>query len=58
MPLEIKPTKGGTTTLYLRIPKDVIKMYGISQNTVFEFEIGEDSNGMSLTYKVKLKIKE
>lgn len=58
MPLEIKPTKGGTTTLYLRIPKDVTKMYGINQDTVFTFEIIEDSNGTTLTYKANVKKEE
>lgn len=58
MPLEIKPTKGGTTTLYLRIPKDVMKMYGIDQNTKFTFEIIEDPNGTTLVYKARVHKKE
>ena len=53
MPLEIKPAKGGSSTLYLRIPRDVIKMYGIDQCTNFTFELLENNGGLKLMYKIQ-----
>jgi hypothetical protein len=53
LPLEIRPTKGGPSTLYLRIPKDIIKIYGIDQNTNFTFELIEGDEGTILTYKLE-----
>lgn len=53
MPLEIRPTKGGPSTLYLRIPKDIIKIYGIDQNTKFTLELIEGDEGTILTYKLE-----
>ena len=53
MPLEIKPAKGGTTTLYLRIPKDVMKMHNITRDTRFAFEFSDGEEGVKLVYRLQ-----
>ncbi len=56
LPLEIRPAKGGNSTLYLRIPKDVIKMYGIQKETNFVFELLDNNGGLKLVYKFRAKV--
>lgn len=58
MPLEIRPAKGGSSTLYLRIPRDVIKMYGIHNGSKFTFEILENNGGVKLMYKIQTSVKK
>ena len=55
MPLEIKPAKGGTSTLYLRIPKDVMKMFNITRDTPFTFEL-VDEEGIRLMYRLQAAV--
>lgn len=56
LPLEIRPAKGGNSTLYLRIPKDVIKMYGIHKETNFVFEILDNNGALKLMYKLRASV--
>jgi len=53
LPLEIKPAKGGMSTLYLRIPKDVMKMYNINQDRQFIFELLNHKEEIKLTYRLQ-----
>jgi hypothetical protein len=53
LPLEIKPAKGGMSTLYLRIPKDVMKMYNITRDTPFTFELVDYEEGIRLMYRLQ-----
>ena len=53
MPLEIKPAKGGMSTLYLRIPKDVMKMHSITRDTRFTFEFSDGEDGLKLVYRLQ-----
>jgi len=55
LPLEIKPAKGGTSTLYLRIPKDVMKMFNITRDTHFTFEL-VDEEGIRLMYRLQAAV--
>jgi len=54
LPLEIRPAKGGVTTLYLRIPQDVMKMYNITRATPFTFELVEGRDGVRLVYRLQV----
>jgi len=53
LPLEITPAKGGTTTLYLRIPQDVMKMHNITPDTPFTFELLDNDEGVKLMYRLQ-----
>ena len=40
------------STLYLRIPKDVMKMYNITRDTRFTFEFSDGEDGLKLVYRL------
>jgi len=56
LPLEIKPAKGGMTTLYLRIPKDVMKMHSITQDARFTFDFSDGQDGLKLVYRLQASV--
>ena len=56
MPLEIKPAKGGMSTLYLRIPKDVMKMHNITRETRFTFDFSDGEDGLKLVYRLQAAV--
>jgi len=56
LPLEIKPAKGGMSTLYLRIPKDVMKMYNINQDRQFIFELLNHKEEIKRTYRLQAPV--
>jgi len=56
LPLEIKPAKGGMSTLYLRIPKDVMKMHNITRETRFTFDFSDGEDGLKLVYRLQAAV--
>jgi len=56
LPLEIKPAKGGMSTLYLRVPQDVMMMYNITHDDRFTFEILDGVDGIKLVYKLQAAV--
>jgi len=41
------------STLYLRIPKDVMKMHNITRDTRFTFEFSDGEDGVKLVYRLQ-----
>ena len=39
------------STLYLRIPKDVMKMHNITRETRFTFDFSDGEDGLKLVYR-------
>jgi len=58
LPLEIKPAKGGMSTLYLRVPKDVMLMHGITHDTRFTFELVDGQDGVKLVYRLQAAVEK
>jgi len=50
LPLILKPVKGGASTRYLRMPKDLMTMYDITDETPITFELLDDERGVRLVY--------
>ena len=53
MPLEIKPARGGVSTLYLRVPQDVMQMHNITRDTRFTFQLIDNEEGVKLVYRLQ-----
>jgi len=44
------------STLYLRIPKDIMKMYNITRDTPFTFELVDYEEGIRLMYRLQAAV--
>ena len=46
------------STLYLRVPKDVMLMHGITHDTRFTFELVDGQDGVKLVYRLQAAVEK